>query len=203
MVKLTIGQRIRNRRKELNWSQNDLALKLNYKSRSSINKIESGLTQLSQSKIEEFAKVLQTTPAYLMGWSSEENEIKDNVFVYRYNVYASDTPFVVEEDSEAISFPKGLLPQSKKGYFYFIASDIHAKELDVQKGDILIFKKETNLKNGDIGCFRMNNTLICRYYSIHQQQVILSGKDQKIAPVLLSPSELSIQGKLVYIIKAV
>ena len=36
----TIGDRIKSRREELGLTQDDLALKLGYKSRSSINKIE-------------------------------------------------------------------------------------------------------------------------------------------------------------------
>ena len=71
---MSIGSRIKERRELLNLSQEELALKLGYKSRSTINKIESGINDITQSKVVEFAKVLQTTPAYLMGW--EENEQK-------------------------------------------------------------------------------------------------------------------------------
>ena len=48
---MTIGQRIKIRREELNMSQDDLAKKVGYKSRSSINKIELDLYSLKQSKI--------------------------------------------------------------------------------------------------------------------------------------------------------
>lgn len=42
-------------------TQDELAEKTGYKSRSSINKIEKGGNDLSQSKIVLFAKILQTT----------------------------------------------------------------------------------------------------------------------------------------------
>lgn len=71
---MSIGSRIKERRESLNLSQEELALKLGYKSRSTINKIESGINDITQSKVVEFAKALQTTPAYLMGW--EDNEQK-------------------------------------------------------------------------------------------------------------------------------
>ena len=71
---MSIGSRIKERRELLNLSQEELALKLGYKSRSTINKIESGINDISQSKVVEFAKVLQTTPAYLMGWEDNENK---------------------------------------------------------------------------------------------------------------------------------
>ena len=47
---------------------------MGYKSRSSVNKIESDGRGLPQSKIVLFANALQTTPAYLMGWK-DENEM--------------------------------------------------------------------------------------------------------------------------------
>ena len=65
---MTIYDRIKLRREELGMSQQELAYKLGYKSRSTINKIELGLRDINQSKISEFAIALSTTPAYLMGW---------------------------------------------------------------------------------------------------------------------------------------
>lgn len=64
----TIGERIRERRIQLEMSQDELAKRLGYKSRSSINKIESGDQMLTQSKIAAIAKELQVTPSYIMGW---------------------------------------------------------------------------------------------------------------------------------------
>ena len=66
-----IGDMLKQQRLNLGLSQDELAKKMGYKSRSSINKIELGLTDIPQSKIVLFAKVLQTTPAYLMGWELE------------------------------------------------------------------------------------------------------------------------------------
>lgn len=68
-----IGKRIRTRRKQLKISQQELADKLGFKSRSSINKIEIGGRRINPEKIEEFAKALDTSVEYIMGL---ENEIK-------------------------------------------------------------------------------------------------------------------------------
>lgn len=69
----TIGDRIKARRLELDMSQDELARLVGYKSRSSINKIESDGRLLPQRKIMEIANALNTTPAYIMGWE-ESNE---------------------------------------------------------------------------------------------------------------------------------
>lgn len=66
-----IYSRIKNLRKEHGLTQAELADKLGY-DRSSISKIEKGLVDLSVDKVKEFAKVLQCTPEYLMGWENRE-----------------------------------------------------------------------------------------------------------------------------------
>ena len=67
-----IGLRIRFFRSQLNMTQEELAKKAGYTSRSSINKIEKGLVDLPRSKIVEIADGLNTTASYLMGWDEEE-----------------------------------------------------------------------------------------------------------------------------------
>ena len=62
-----IGDRIKARRTEIGITQEELAERLGYKSRSSINKIELGITDVSQSRIEDFAKALHTNIGYLLG----------------------------------------------------------------------------------------------------------------------------------------
>lgn len=66
-----IGDRIRIRREELKMSQDELARRLGYRSRSSITKIEKDASGLPQTKIASIAKVLLTTPSYIMGWDEE------------------------------------------------------------------------------------------------------------------------------------
>ncbi len=64
---MELYNRIKQRREELGMSQEELALKMGYKSRSSINKIELGKSDIPQSKINAFAQALNTTATYLLG----------------------------------------------------------------------------------------------------------------------------------------
>lgn len=66
-----IGEKIKKRRIDLGYSQEKLAKKLGYKSKTSIHKIEAGINDITQSKVIEFAKILKTTPAYLMNLEIE------------------------------------------------------------------------------------------------------------------------------------
>lgn len=74
---MKIGDRIRFRREELGLSQDELAQKLGYKSRSSINKIEKGQNDIPQSKVRDFAIALDTTAEYLLGLDKKENTKAD------------------------------------------------------------------------------------------------------------------------------
>lgn len=71
---MSLGQNIRIFREKLGMSQQELAKKLGYKDRSTIAKIENDTNDLTQSKISAIAKVLETTPASLMGWENNENQ---------------------------------------------------------------------------------------------------------------------------------
>lgn len=71
---MTIGDRIRERRKELGLSQLDLALRLGNKSRASVCTVEKNKEDLTTDRIRKYAEALETTPAYLMGWEDTEPE---------------------------------------------------------------------------------------------------------------------------------
>ena len=63
-----IGNNIRQARIYAQLTQEELAKRMGYKSKSTINKIELGKNDIPQSKIKQFAEVLGTTTAVLMGW---------------------------------------------------------------------------------------------------------------------------------------
>jgi transcriptional regulator with XRE-family HTH domain len=67
---MTVGQRIKQRREALGLTQEELAQKVGYASRSSINKIELS-RELPSRKIALMANALDTTPSFLMGWTDD------------------------------------------------------------------------------------------------------------------------------------
>ena len=69
-----MGQKIKKLRLEKGYSQEELAKKVGYTSRSTINKIEKGLVDIPQSKILELANILNTTPLYLLDWVESPTE---------------------------------------------------------------------------------------------------------------------------------
>jgi repressor LexA len=75
---VTIGDRIRNQRELMGITQTDLANKVKI-SKQTLHKYEKNIiTNIPSDKIEEIAKILNVTPAYLMGWIDNLNNFEDN-----------------------------------------------------------------------------------------------------------------------------
>lgn len=76
---MTLGEKVKARREQIGMTQEELARKMGYKSKSSITKIEKGERDLPQSKIKQIADCLGTSPSYLMGWQRDEPKIDMDV----------------------------------------------------------------------------------------------------------------------------
>lgn len=96
---MTIGDRIRQRRNELEWSQRDLAAKMGYNNNSTITRIENGKVDIPQSRIIQFADVLGVSVAYLMGWEE----------MHKKNDTITDVIVRMRSDEEFLTVVGGLL----------------------------------------------------------------------------------------------
>lgn len=95
---MKIGEKIKERRTELKWSQRELAAKMGY-NHSTITRIENGKIDIPQSRIAQFAEVLNTTVAYLMSWE----EVQKN------NDIITDAVVKMRTDKEFFSVVECLL----------------------------------------------------------------------------------------------
>ena len=74
---MTIGERIKARRIELDMTQQELAEKIGYKGKTAISKIEANERDLRQSKIKPIANALNTTVEYIMGWEEKAPQLDE------------------------------------------------------------------------------------------------------------------------------
>ncbi|MBQ2397334.1 MAG: helix-turn-helix transcriptional regulator [Bacteroidales bacterium] len=105
---MTIGERIKQRRLELGMTQDEVAKKAGYKSRSSVNKIELS-RDLPLTKVKAVAKILECTPSYLLGWEdnndiieSAETDVKLSNMDNRMKEYALKMDKLSKENQELI-----------------------------------------------------------------------------------------------------
>ena len=100
---MTIGQRIKNRRKELGMSADELGKRLG-KNRATIYRYEDGFIEnLPLEILEPLAVALRTTPQFLMGWEN----------VQKKNDVLTDIILKLREDEELLSMVETL---SKLGF---------------------------------------------------------------------------------------
>ena len=71
---MTIGERIKQRRIELGLTQTELAHRMGLTSKTTICKAETTDFNPTTDRVREFAKALECTPAYLMGWEDRKPE---------------------------------------------------------------------------------------------------------------------------------
>lgn len=76
-----VGARIKALRIQNNLTQQELADKLHYKSRSTINKIELGINEIHPTKIFAFANALNTTPEYIIGWKNDPSIYENKILI--------------------------------------------------------------------------------------------------------------------------
>lgn len=74
-----IGARIKELRLKNNLTQQQLADKLHYKSRSTINKIELGINEIHPTKLRGFAHALNTSMEYILGWRKDPNVYENKI----------------------------------------------------------------------------------------------------------------------------
>lgn len=71
---MTIYERIKYLRENLNMSQQELAEKVGYKDKSAISKVERGDRDINQTMIKKYANALGVTPTYILFGDEEINE---------------------------------------------------------------------------------------------------------------------------------
>lgn len=158
----SIGERIKNRREFLGMSQEDLAKKLGYKSRSSINKFETDGRSLPQSKIVAIAKALLVTPSYIMGWVNEAGEEiikKDEKRIVGVKIpvlgeVAAGIPIEAIED--IIDYEEISEDMAKRGEFFGLRINGDSMLPRICTGDVVIVRQQPDAETGDTVIVRIN-----------------------------------------------
>lgn len=200
---MDLPKRIKLRREELGMSQDELAKALGYKSRSSINKIELGINDITQSKIESFAKALQTTPAYLMGWDDKPNIYAfDNISPIKTKKFpmlgeiACGKPIYCNEDYETYIDANADIHAD----FCLTAkgdSMINARIFD---GDVVFIKKQPKVENGEIAAVIIDNEATLKRVYLKPDKIILRPENPLYDDLIYEKEQMnnvSILGKAV------
>ena len=114
---MTIGERIKQRRIELGLSVDEVAEKLG-KNRATVYRYESNeIENLPVGTLEPLAKILETTPAQLMGWDDDESQASDER-TKRLRKAVENSGYSQTQLCEITGITKGALSSYLSGRYY-------------------------------------------------------------------------------------
>ena len=116
---MTIGDRIREKRKNKDYTLEQLAEEIGV-TKSTVLKYENGSIAIPSDKIEKIAKSLNVSPGYLMGWEEEKKQETQDDIITTYNL----TPDELLEYEKIKSVNRALFFNDNRG------SDEDKEELD-------------------------------------------------------------------------
>ena len=185
-----IGKRIREKREKLGMTQEELASKLGYKNKSSIAKIETGANDIVQSKVVEFANILNTSVAYLMGWEKHSSTPhKKGVVINVLGRVAAGIP--IEAVSDIIDTEEITEELARTGEFFGL--QIHGDSMSpgICDGDIVIVRQQDDAESGDIVIATINgDEATCKRLRKYSEGIELISNNPSYKPFEFSNEEI-------------
>lgn len=150
---MALGENIKRARMKAQISQDELAKRLGYKSRSTIAKIESGENDLTQKKVAAFAKALNVSIDFLMDGDSNENNSKDVRIPVLGRVVAGIPLEAIEDIEDYEEIPRRM---ASSGEFFALRIKGRSMEPKLSEGDIVIVRKQEDVDSGDTAIVLVN-----------------------------------------------
>ncbi|WP_294403096.1 S24 family peptidase [uncultured Ruminococcus sp.] len=210
---MTVGEKIREARLKKGYTQTELAELLGYKSRSSINKIEVEGRDIPRSSVIKFAKALDVTPAYLMGWEEETTEQSlydrfDNLHPVKLKRFpllgeiACGEPIYAEEEHESYVSADADI----RADFCLKAKGDSMINADIHDGDVVFIRSQSMVENGEIAAVIIEDeaTLKRVYYDRENNRLQLIAENPRYTPLVYTGEELNyirILGKAVTLMR--
>ena len=188
-----LSRRILQRRLELGLSQEELAQRMGYRSKSSITKLEKGVNDIPQSKVEEFAAALETTPAWLMGLENTAfvppgfEPLPEMVRVPLVGSIACGSPITAEQNIEC----------------YIFALTCHGSSMapTICDGDIVCIRCQPEVEQGEIAAVRIGDEATLKHFHRQGDTVMLLADNAAVCPPMIYAgpqlNEIQIEGRAV------
>lgn len=192
-----IGKKIKELRKAKRMTLEELAAALGT-SKQTIHRYENGIiANIPSEKIVALAEALGTTPAILMGWSSESEytindyESKDEVRIKRLPILgdiACGKPIYADEVHESFAAADGNINAD----FCLRAHGDSMIGARIYDGDIVFIRSQSSVDNGEIAAVIINDeaTLKRVYFYPAESKLILSPENPRYAPLVYLNDEL-------------
>ena len=196
-----LSTRVRLRREELGLSQEQLAQRMGYRSKSSITKLEKGVNDIPQAKLEELAAALETPPAYLLGLDVPcpppgFEPLPAMAMVPLVGSIACGTPITAEQNIEQyIGVPAA--------WHADFALTCHGDSMapTICDGDIVCIRSQPEVEQGEIAAVRIGEEATLKHFHRQGDTVMLLADNAAVCPPMVYTGsqleEIQIEGKAV------
>ena len=197
-----LSGRIRQRREQLGLSQEELAARMGYRSKSSITKLEKGINDLPRAKLEELAAALNTTPAWLMGLVDLPSPppgfepLPEMVRVPLVGNIACGSPITAEQNIECyIGVPAA--------WHADFALTCHGSSMapTICDGDIVCIRCQPEVEQGEIAAVRIGDEATLKHFHRQGDTVMLLADNAAVCPPMIYAgpqlNEIQIEGRAV------
>lgn len=163
---MEIQDRIRERRKELGLSAEYVAEQLQVSPATIYRYENKDIKKFPLDILEPLAKVLHTTPSYLMGWDDMEitNEEYGKMVRAAGGVNAKKIPVLgkvvagipIDAVEEILDYEEISPEMARQGDFFALQVKGDSMEPKFSDGDVVIVRKQEDVDNGDIAIVLVN-----------------------------------------------
>ena len=192
----TIGERIKEARIKKGLSQTELAEKLGYKSRSSINKIEVGGRDIPRSQIVKIAEIMDVTPSYLRGW--EDDKPADTLTVlpaekiHMIPVFGSVAAgFGAYASSDIIEYIP-LYIENNCDVENTICITVKGQSMypKIEEGDRIVVRRQDSVDNGRIAVVMIGDEAVVKRVECEKNKLTLISINPEYPPRVIEGKDL-------------
>ena len=183
---MNIGDKLRDRRKELGMSMKDVAKRIGV-SEATISRWESGqIANMKRNYVPAYAKVLNVPAEFIMGFEMEA-EASTRIPVFSY-VSAGCGCFAESNIEGYIDISEDM---AKSGQYFGVRVKGDSMEPDIKDQDIVIVRKQDYAKDGQIVVAVVNGDEgFCKKINLYQSSICLMSNNPSYKPMLFSQEEV-------------
>lgn len=194
---MTTGERIKQRRIELGLSVDEVAEKLG-KNRATIYRYESNdIENFPVGTLEPLAKILETTPAQLIGWNYDDSENQDvnsnkskAVKIPVLGDVAAGIP--IEAVESILDYEEIDEEFASKGEFFGLRIKGNSMAPRIQSGDVVIVRVQSDAESGDIVIAKVNgDDACCKKLQKHDEGISLISLNPEYEPMFFSKKDIA------------
>lgn len=178
-----IGNNIKRARELKGLTQDELAKRMGYKSRSTIARIENGDNDVSQSKLKKFADILDVSIDFLLDDGNKKLQIPHarGIRIPILGRVVAGIPLEAITDIEGY---EEITPKmASLGEYFALKIKGHSMEPQILDNDVVICKCQSDVESGDIAIVLVNgDEATCKQIKKSQEGVTLIGFNPVVYP---------------------